>query len=34
MDDKFVYIALTDGEKSKYMMLPRTSANMGAWTNE
>jgi hypothetical protein len=34
MDDKYVYIALTDGEKSKYMMLPRTSANLGVWTNE
>jgi hypothetical protein len=33
MDDKFVYISLTDGEKSKYLMLPRTSAKMGVWTN-
>jgi hypothetical protein len=33
MDDKYVYIALTDGGNSKYLMLPRTSARMGVWTN-
>lgn len=33
MDDKYVYISLTDGDKSKYLMLPRTSAKMGVWTN-
>ncbi|PZE21906.1 hypothetical protein [Paenibacillus xerothermodurans] len=34
MDDKYVYIALTDGEKSKYVMLPRTPTLMGVWPNE
>jgi hypothetical protein len=33
MDDKYVFIALTDGEKSKYIMLPRTPAKMGVLTN-
>ncbi|NHN28678.1 hypothetical protein [Paenibacillus agricola] len=33
MDDKYVYIALTDGGKSKYLMLPRTSSQMGVWIN-
>jgi hypothetical protein len=33
MDDKYVYIALTDGAKSKYLMLPRTPGRLGVWTN-
>jgi hypothetical protein len=34
MDDKYVYIALTDGEQSKYVMLPRTPTTVGVWPNE
>ncbi|ULL15606.1 hypothetical protein DVH26_14835 [Paenibacillus sp. H1-7] len=34
MDDKFVFITLTDGDKSKYVMLPRTPEKMGVWPNE
>lgn len=34
MDDKFVYITLTDGKDSKYIMLPRTPAKLGVWSNE
>lgn len=34
MDDRYVYISLTDGESSKYIMLPRTPAKMGVWPNE
>ncbi|MED4599547.1 hypothetical protein P9314_02360 [Paenibacillus validus] len=34
MDDRYVYITLTDGESSKYIMLPRTPAKMGVWPSE
>lgn len=34
MDDKFVYITLSDGDKSKYIMMPRVSPMMGVWPNE
>ncbi|MFD0680873.1 MULTISPECIES: hypothetical protein [unclassified Paenibacillus] len=34
MDDKFVYITLTDGDKSKFIMMPRTASLMGVWPNE
>ncbi|SDC42151.1 hypothetical protein SAMN02799630_00378 [Paenibacillus sp. UNCCL117] len=34
MDDRFVYITLTDGQASKYVMLPRTPVKMGVWPNE
>lgn len=34
MDDKFVFITLSDGDKSKYVMLPRTPEKMGVWPNE
>ncbi|MCZ8521413.1 MULTISPECIES: hypothetical protein [Paenibacillus] len=34
MDERYVYITLTDGEASKYIMLPRTAAKMGVWPNE
>ncbi|WP_159883097.1 hypothetical protein [Paenibacillus puerhi] len=34
MDDKFVYITLTDGQANKYVMLPRTPVKMGVWPNE
>jgi len=34
MDDKFVFITLTDGDKSKYVMLPRTPEKFGVWPNE
>lgn len=34
MDDYNVYIRLTLGDKSKYIILPRTPAMMGVWGNE
>ncbi|TVY11658.1 hypothetical protein [Paenibacillus cremeus] len=34
MDDKYVYVTLTDGESSKYIMLPRIPATLGVWPNE
>jgi hypothetical protein len=34
MDNKYVYVRLTDGEDSKFIMLPRVSAKMGVWPNE
>ncbi|WP_282935595.1 hypothetical protein [Paenibacillus sp. RC67] len=34
MNDKFVFITMTDGDKSKYVMLPRTPEKMGVWPNE
>ncbi|MDF2961776.1 MAG: hypothetical protein K0S39_3511 [Paenibacillus sp.] len=34
MDEKYVYITMSDGDKSKYIMLPRTPAVMGVWPNE
>jgi hypothetical protein len=32
MDDINVYVRLTDGTHSKYIILPRTPAQMGVWT--
>lgn len=34
MDDKYVYIMMTDGDSSKFVMLPRTSDKLGVWANE
>lgn len=34
MDDNYVYVQMTDGDKSKYVMLPRTASRMGVWPNE
>jgi hypothetical protein len=34
MDDQNVYIRLTQGDKSKYIILPREAATMGVWPNE
>ncbi|WP_409346652.1 hypothetical protein [Paenibacillus sp. MBLB4367] len=34
IDDKYVYIRLTEGEHSKFEMLPRNPAKMGVWPNE
>jgi hypothetical protein len=33
MDDNNVYVQLTDGNKSKYVILPRTGAKTGVWPN-
>jgi len=33
MDDKNVYITLTDGKASKFIILPRVPERMGAWPN-
>jgi hypothetical protein len=34
MDDTNVYVQLTDGDKSKYVILPREGAKMGVFANE
>ncbi|MFH5184701.1 hypothetical protein ACHHV8_19755 [Paenibacillus sp. TAB 01] len=34
MDDKYVYVTMSDGTQSKYVMLPRTPDKMGVWPNE
>jgi hypothetical protein len=34
MDEEFVYIRLTRGGESKFVVLPRTPAQMGVWPNE
>ncbi|OXM88026.1 hypothetical protein [Paenibacillus rigui] len=34
MDDKFVYVTMSDGAQSKYVMLPRTPDKIGVWPNE
>ncbi|GAA4861295.1 hypothetical protein GCM10023310_45880 [Paenibacillus vulneris] len=34
MNDKFVFVTMTDGDKSKFVMLPRTPEKMGVWPNE
>jgi hypothetical protein len=34
MDDKNVYVRLTDGDKSKFVILPRTAHRIGVWPNE
>jgi hypothetical protein len=31
MDETNVYVRLTDGVNSKYIILPRTPAQMGVW---
>ncbi|GIP53437.1 hypothetical protein [Paenibacillus vini] len=33
MDDRNVYITLSDGQASKFIILPRVSQNMGVWPN-
>lgn len=33
MDEKNVYITLTDGQASKFIILPRTAQAMGVWPN-
>ncbi|WJH34170.1 hypothetical protein N6H14_30305 [Paenibacillus sp. CC-CFT747] len=33
MDDKNVYIRLSEGGKNKYIILPRVPASMGVWPN-
>jgi hypothetical protein len=34
IDDTYVYVRITDGKSSKFVMLPRTPAKLGVWTNE
>jgi hypothetical protein len=34
MDSKYVYVRLSKGTSSKFIMLPRVSAKMGVWPNE
>lgn len=34
MDDKNVYVHLTDGTHDKFMILPRIAPKMGVWPNE
>jgi hypothetical protein len=34
MDEKNVYVRMTDGEHVKFVILPRTPAKMGVWPNE
>jgi K+-sensing histidine kinase KdpD len=34
MDSKYVYVRLSEGTSSKFIMLPRVSAKMGVWPNE
>lgn len=34
MDDKNVYVRLTEGEHVKFIILPRNAPKMGVWTNE
>lgn len=33
MDDENVYVSLSDGEASKFIILPRQPATMGVWPN-
>ncbi|MEF2964310.1 hypothetical protein V3851_00585 [Paenibacillus sp. M1] len=33
MDDRNVYITLTDGQASKFIILPRTAQTIGVWPN-
>ncbi|MGG6311962.1 hypothetical protein [Paenibacillus macerans] len=33
MDDENVYVTLTDGQASKFVILPRTPERMGVWPN-
>ncbi|MNC79580.1 hypothetical protein D3C75_1320970 [compost metagenome] len=32
MDDDNVYVRLTEGEHVKFVILPRTAAKMGVWS--
>jgi hypothetical protein len=34
IDDKYVYIRLTEGDHSKFEILPRDPGKMGVWPNE
>lgn len=34
MDEHYVYVRLTDGDSSKFVMLPRTPGKIGVWPNE
>lgn len=34
IDDKYVYVHLTDGKHDKFVMLPRKAQTMGVWPNE
>jgi hypothetical protein len=34
LDNKYLYVRLTDGTSSKFIMLPRVTAKMGVWPNE
>lgn len=34
MDEHYVYIRLTDGDATKFIMLPRVSPQIGVWPNE
>ncbi|GAA3405065.1 hypothetical protein ACFFNY_28215 [Paenibacillus hodogayensis] len=34
MDDKYVYIHLTDGSHDKFRLLPRQAQKIGVWPNE
>jgi hypothetical protein len=34
MDEHNVYISLTDGKASKYIILPRQGQSVGVWPNE
>ncbi|WNS44536.1 hypothetical protein [Paenibacillus sp. MMS20-IR301] len=33
IDDNNVYVSLSDGKESKFIILPRTAAAMGVWNN-
>ncbi|MEF3301751.1 hypothetical protein [Paenibacillus sp. GYB003] len=34
MDERYVYVHMTDGTNHKFKLLPRTSPKMGVWPNE
>jgi hypothetical protein len=34
MDSKYVYVRLSEGTSSKFIMLPRVSTKIGVWPNE
>lgn len=34
MDDTYVYVQMSDGDKSKFVMLPRSAPRIGVWPNE
>jgi len=34
MDEHYVYVRLSDGQASKFVMLPRSGGTMGVWPNE